>query len=167
MQQAVGVFADVSNVYSGVKKKYPNKKLSYERYLDLCSAYGPIYRAVAYGLEFGNEAMSFKVALKRIGYEIKYKRLTSTTAEGLKRASWNVGLAMDVVRLIDKLDVVILGSNDAALGDLVRFIIERSRKCVVFACLIQTDLKEACSQYIEIEDHLMEVESDEDTAAAK
>lgn len=167
MQQAVGIFVDVSNIYSSIGRRYANRRLNYEKYLEQCQSYGPIYRALAYGLELSGEAVPFKVALRSIGFETRYKKLVSTSTEDLKKSSWNVGMAMDIIRLIDKLDVVIIGSNDAALSELVQFIVERGRRCVVFACSIQRELKELCNQYIEIKDDLMEVKISETTETTK
>lgn len=155
MNQVVGIFVDVANIYGSVGKQFAGKKLNYRCYLEKCNSYGSIYRAIAYGLELGGEATNFKLALKKIGYETRYKYLTSVAPADVKKASWNVGLAMDVVRLLDKLDTVVIGSNDAALADLVSFVKERGRRCIVFGCMIQKELKEVCNQYIEIKPELL------------
>jgi uncharacterized LabA/DUF88 family protein len=165
MQQSVGVFVDVANIYNNVGKRFVGKKLNYQRYLEQARSYGNIYRAIAYGLEQGKEATNFKIALRHLGFETKYKPLPSSQPEDLKKCSWNVGIAMDIVRIIEKLDTVVIGSNDAALADLVHYIKERGRRCIILGCNIQKELREACNQYVEIREELMEMKNEPVAAA--
>ena len=56
--------------------------------------------------------------MTNIGYEVKSKDL-QTFVGGAKKGDWDVGIAMDMIELGNKLDVVILVSGD---GDYVPLV---------------------------------------------
>lgn len=151
-EKSIGVFVDVDNLYRMVRKKYEgkNKRLDYKKYLEKAVGEGTLYRAYAYGNQSKEEAQAFISCLKFLGYSPKYP-------DEIQRSSfnWDVGLAMDVVRVIDKLDVVIIGSSDYDLLPLVQWIKEHGVQCNVFACNVGKQLKDACDNYIEITNDLL------------
>lgn len=156
----IGIFVDVSNLYYCIGKKFPEKKLDYLAYLTLAQGENAIYRARAYGIELDKEASKFKTCLKHYGYEPIYKapkiyENKETGEKHYRRMSWNVGITTDVVRLIDKLDIIILGSSDPELVPLVEWIKEKGRECLILACGISRELKAVANGYKEItEDYL-------------
>lgn len=152
----VGVFVDIGNLYYCIGKKFPNDhKLNYAEYLNFAVGDNAIYCAKAFGTELSNEAIKFKTCLKHVGFEPIYKSVRvnenpKTGAKEFRKTSWNVGIAMEVVRHIDKLDIVVLGSSDAELAPLVDWIKQRGRECIVAACGIAKELKIAATNYKEI-----------------
>lgn len=160
--KTIGLFADVGNLYYCVKKRYANRKLDYHKYLTAVSGDSAVYRAYAYGVQVSNEAIKFITCLKHLGYDPKYKQPKVFEKEGkvtIKRISWNVGIAMDVVRIVDKLDTVILGTSDANLVPLVDWVKERGVRCEVFACGISKELRDSVDKWTEIEEDLLEDEN--------
>lgn len=162
--KTIGIFADVSNLYYCVGKKFPTRKLNYSKYQEVAIADNVLYRAFAYGLQLKDEAEKFITCLKHFGFETKYKQpkiILKNEKQEVKRTSWNVGLAMDVVRIVsnNKLDIVILGSADPELVPLVEWIREHGTKCIVIACGISKELKEVSDQWIEIDETLLEEET--------
>jgi uncharacterized LabA/DUF88 family protein len=152
----VGVFVDVSNLYVNLFKKFPGRKLDYGRYLEVCKQYGKLYRAVAYGLEVNGEAAGFKMALRSKGYDVRFKRLHTND---VKRSSWNVGMTLDVVRLLQKLDVVVLGTSDGSMSELASYVREQRIWCVAFAHGAQKELREVCNQHLDIREDMLEAPS--------
>lgn len=157
----VGVFADISNLYHCVGKKFPNRKLDYSKLRDLIVGDDILFRAIAYGVQTHNEASKFIEKLRRFGYEPKYKqvRVIQNGDEEPKyiKTNWNVGMTLDVMLMLDKLDVAILCSSDPELVPLVEFIKARGLKCVVASAGISRDLRIAASSYIELDDSVLEV----------
>ena len=159
MNNVIGLFADVSNLYYCVKKRFKDRKLDYSKFHDAVQNEQTMYRAYAYGLQVNNEAVKFITCLKHLGFDPRYRTPRTFEKDGkieIKKTSWNVGIAMDVVRIIDKLDIVILGSSDADLAPLVCWIKERGVRCEIFACGISKELRDVADKWTEIEENLLE-----------
>src|SRR5436190_2371492 len=165
--KVVGVFVDVSNLYYCIGKKY-RRKLNYEKYLKQAINGQELYRAFAYGAQLNDKAVDFITCLRHYGYDPKYKKpkqyfttntlqtcpncnvkLTTDKKEN-RKADWDVGIAMDVVRIIDRLDTVVIGSADGDLVSLVEWVKEKGRLCTVLACGISRDLKDVVDHWEEI-----------------
>lgn len=157
MPRVIALFADVGNLYYCVGKKFDSRKLDYAKYLKAVVGEDTLYRAFAYGTQLNDEAVRFITCLKHVGFEPKYKkpRPADSAKEG-KRVDWNVGISMDVVRLIDRVDTVVLGSAEAGLVPLVEWVKEKGVRCHVRACGISRELKDAADEYVELEEDLLE-----------
>jgi uncharacterized LabA/DUF88 family protein len=161
---SIGVFADVGNLYHCVNKKYGGRKLDYKKYLESVVPDGDIlYRAMAYGIQVKDEAAKFISCLRHYGFETKYRRPKiyrngEDGQETLRRIPWGVGIAMDVVRIVsnNKLDVVVIGSSEPELIDLVEWVKERGVKCIVASCGIPREIREASDLWVEIPEDLLE-----------
>jgi uncharacterized LabA/DUF88 family protein len=162
----IGLFADVSNLYYCISRRFPNQKLDYQKYLELAAGDDTVYRAFAYGIQLKDEATKFITCLKHYGFEAKYKNPRLSNQKEYKRTSWNVGIGMDVVRIIDKLDVVVIGSADAELAPLVELIKERGRRCHILACGISKELKTVADQYTEINESILKSATEPENAVA-
>ena len=64
---------------------------------------------------------SFFEALEKIGYDVRAKDL-QTFFGGAKKGDWDVGIAMDIMRMASKLDVVVLVSGDGDFKDLIEHV---------------------------------------------
>jgi uncharacterized LabA/DUF88 family protein len=80
-----------------------------------------LIRAFAYVIkaDVGAEKEFFG-ALEKMGYEVREKEL-QVFYDGAKKGDWDVGLCMDVVRLIHKIDVMILVSGDGDYTELLEY----------------------------------------------
>ena len=78
-----------------------------------------LVRAVAYVIttEAGDEKNFFE-ALSKLGIETKTKDLQIFSG-GAKKADWDVGLAVDAIKMSPRLDSVVIVSGD---GDFVPFV---------------------------------------------
>lgn len=117
-EQRVGVFVDVQNLYYSAKNLYKSK-VNFGNILRDGVQNRKLVRAIAYVVK--TEAMTEKTffdALEKIGYEIKAKDLQIFYG-GAKKADWDIGIAMDIIELAPKLDVIILVSGDGDFEALV------------------------------------------------
>lgn len=156
-----GLFVDIGNLYYCIGKKFLTKnKLDYAQYMAFAAGDHAVYCAKAFGTEISSEAVKFKTCLRHYGWEPIYKSVRvnenpKTGAKEFRKTSWNVGIAMEVVRHIEKLDIVIIGSSDAELVPMVDWVRQQGRECVVVACGISKELKAAASSFLEITEQLL------------
>ena len=59
--------------------------------------------------------------MEKLGFEIKEKDLQIFPG-GMKKADWDVGLAVDAIKLADKLDVIAIISGDGDYVPLVEYL---------------------------------------------
>ncbi len=130
--QRVGVFVDVSNMYFSGKNLF-DKNVNFKNVLDQAVSKRQLVRAFAYVIESesGKEADFFE-ALERYGYETRIKQL-QVFKGGAKKGDWDVGLAIDVVRMLPILDVVVLVSGDGDYVDLLDYVRAHGRRTEVMA----------------------------------
>lgn len=152
MSNNVALFADVSNLYHCVNKKYDRRKLDYEQLLKLND--GQIYRAYAYGVILNDGTMKFIDCLRHYGYETKF------IDNPRYRVDWNLIIALDVARLIDRVDTIVLCSTNVNLPPLIEWIREKSVKVIVKACHIPSVLKHCANAWVELDDKYLEKPND-------
>ena len=119
--QRVGIFIDTQNLYHSAKNIY-GAKVNFDQVVKEGLSGRSLTRAVAYVIttESGEEK-SFFEALEKIGIETKTKNL-QVFAGGAKKGDWDVGLAVDAIKLAPKLDAVILVTGDGDFVPLVEFL---------------------------------------------
>ncbi len=131
-EQRVGVFVDVSNMYFSAQNLY-NTNVNFKNLLETAVANRKLIRAFAYVIESesGREKDFFEV-LTNLGYETRIKAL-QVFHGGAKKGDWDVGLSIDVVRLLPLLDVVVLVSGDGDYVDLLDYVRGHGRRTEVIA----------------------------------
>jgi len=119
--QRVGVFIDTQNLYHSAKHLY-KARVNFGKVLEEAVGGRKIARALAYVIstEAGDENAFFD-ALTKMGIETKVKDL-QVFADGAKKADWDVGLAIDAVKLAPKLDTVILATGDGDFVPLIEYL---------------------------------------------
>ena len=116
--QRIGVFVDVQNMYYSAKNIY-NKKVNFKTILKDAVADRKLIRAIAYVIKADvKDEETFYDALEEMGFEVKAKDLQIFLG-GAKKGDWDVGIAMDVMRLAPKLDTIVLVSGDGDFSDLL------------------------------------------------
>ncbi|MFH1072208.1 MAG: NYN domain-containing protein [Nanoarchaeota archaeon] len=119
--QRVGIFIDVSNMYYSAKSLY-KRKVNFTTILQTAVAGRQLIRAIAYVIRADiEEEQNFFDALAKIGYEVKAKDL-QVFYGGAKKGDWDIGIAMDLVRLAPKLDTIVLVSGDGDFTELVKHV---------------------------------------------
>ena len=119
--QRVGVFVDVQNLYYSARNIY-NARVKFNEVLNAAVAGRKLIRAMAYCVKADMpEEHTFFEALEKVGFEVKMKEL-QTFAGGHQKGDWDVGIAMDIVKLMNKLDVVVLCSGDGDYIPLLEYL---------------------------------------------
>ena len=96
--QRVGVFIDTQNLYHSAKHLF-KARVNFGNILEEAVGGRILVRAIAYVIktETGEEKNFFE-ALTKMGIETKVKDL-QIFADGAKKADWDVGMAIDAVKL--------------------------------------------------------------------
>ena len=119
--QRVGVFVDVQNLYYSARNMY-NARVKFNEVLNAAVAGRKLIRAIAYVVKADMpEEHTFFEALEKAGFEVKVKEL-QTFAGGHQKGDWDVGIAMDIVKMMNKLDVVVLCSGDGDYLPLLEYL---------------------------------------------
>lgn len=152
MSKQVGIFADVANLFYCINKRFSGRKLDYEKFRNKALDSEQLYRAFAYGTQIDLEAVKFIDCLKHFQYTPKFKK----PRQNENRVNWSVGIAVDIFRIIDRIDIVVIGSSDNDLIPLIEWLKERGRSCVILASGISRDLKDIADRWCEIDESLLE-----------
>ena len=150
--QRVGIFIDTQNLYHSAKNIY-NSKVNFGQVVKDGLAGRSLTRAVAYVIttESGDEKNFFE-ALGKMGIETKTKNL-QIFAGGAKKADWDVGLAVDAIKLAPKLDAIILVTGDGDFVPLVEYL--QNVGCQVevmsFGRSSSSKLIEVCDDFIDLD----------------
>jgi len=120
-EQRVGVFIDTQNLYHSARNLYQSR-VNFGAVLKDAVAGRKLVRAVAYVIttEAGDEKNFFE-ALSKLGIETKTKDL-QIFAGGAKKADWDVGLAVDAIKMSPRLDSVVIISGDGDFIPLVEYL---------------------------------------------
>jgi uncharacterized LabA/DUF88 family protein len=154
-QQRVGIFIDAQNLYHSAKNLY-HARVNFGQIVKDSLAGRSLIRAVAYVIttEAGDEKAFFD-ALTKMGIETKTKDL-QVFSGGAKKADWDVGLAIDAVKMAPKLDAVILVTGDGDFIPLVEYLQMHSGcqvEVVSFGKSTSSKLKEAVDDFIDLDDN--------------
>ncbi|MCX6753112.1 MAG: NYN domain-containing protein [Candidatus Nomurabacteria bacterium] len=150
-EQRVAVFIDTQNVYHSARNLY-HARVNFGNILKDVVAGRKLVRAVAYVIttEAGDENKFFE-ALNKIGIETKTKDL-QIFAGGAKKADWDVGLAMDAIKMAPKLDAVIIVSGDGDFIPLVEYLQVSGTQVEVasFGKSTSGKLKEVVDEFVDL-----------------
>lgn len=112
--QRVGIFIDVQNLYHSAKNLY-DAKVNFENLVRQVVGDRSLIRSIGYVISTeSKEESGFFGALVKMGIETKSKELLIYGDS--KKADWDVGIAVDMIALATKLDVIVLVSGD---GDFI------------------------------------------------
>jgi uncharacterized LabA/DUF88 family protein len=181
--QRVGIFVDVQNLYHSAKNLYHGrvnytelkKHLVGDRQLVRAMAYvvkseGVEPQGAARGERADRVALraaprdkengdlssegAFFEALEKAGFELRMKDL-QIYAGGMKKADWDVGMAVDAIRMSSFLDVVILVTGDGDFIPLIDYLKWGAGRLVEVAAFhrsASSKIQEAADKFINIED---------------
>lgn len=119
--QKVLVLFDVQNMYYSAKQLY-HAKVNFNEILKTAVAGRDLVRAIAYVIKTDiADEKNFHAALENIGIEVKAKDI-QVFFGGAKKGDWDIGIAMDAVRLSPKVDTVVLVSGDGDFKELIAYL---------------------------------------------
>src|SRR3989344_5674282 len=120
-EQRVGVFVDVQNLYYSARNIY-NARVNFSALLKESVGARKLIRATAYVIRAQMpEEQSFFDALSKAGYELKAKDL-QVFFGGAKKGDWDVGITMDAIRQMSKVDAIVLASGDGDYIPLLEYL---------------------------------------------
>jgi uncharacterized LabA/DUF88 family protein len=103
--------------------------------------------------ESGEETPFFE-ALEKVGIEIKTKDLQIFYG-GAKKADWDVGMAVDAIKLAHKVDAIVLVTGDGDFIPLVEYV--KSQGCqveaITFGRSASGKLRETVDDFIDMDEN--------------
>ena len=153
--QRVGIFIDIQNLYHSSKHLY-GARVNYRELIKELVAGRQLIRAIGYVVksETALGETSFFEALTKSDVELRIKDLQIFPG-GVKKADWDVGMAVDAIRMADFLDVVILVTGDGDYVPLVEYLkwgLGRQVEVAAFGRSTSSKLKEAADIFINLEE---------------
>ncbi len=159
--QRVGIFVDVQNLYHSAKNLYRGR-VNYRELIKYLVGDRQLIRAMAYvvksegveGVDTPRGESSFFEALEKSGLELRSKDL-QVYGDGMKKADWDVGLAVDAIRMASFLDVIILVTGDGdflPLIDYLKWGMGRLVEVAAFRRSASLKIQEAAEKFINIEE---------------
>ena len=116
-----------------------------------------LVRSTAYVIEReGIDQVSFLDHLRYCGFEVK-RREVIERMDGSRKAEWEIGISMDMLRIADKVDVIIVVSGNGVFADVAPLIQAKGVKfeCCAFRESMSDVLIRSVDQYhLLSEDHL-------------
>ena len=151
-EQRVGVLIDVQNLYHSAKHLY-GARVNFKEVLKTAVRDRKLIRAIAYVIRTETEEeKAFFDALSRMGIEMRVKDL-QVFPGGMKKGDWDVGLAIDAVRLAGQLDAIVLVAGDGDYVPLVEYL-KYTRglqvEVMAFKRSCSTKLREAADDFTDI-----------------
>ncbi|HRH30904.1 MAG TPA: NYN domain-containing protein [Candidatus Paceibacterota bacterium] len=152
-EQRVGIFIDTQNFYHSAKNLY-KRKVNFGAIIKDVLANRKLVRAIAYVItsEAGDEKNFFE-ALTKLGIETKTKDLQIFQG-GAKKGDWDVGLAVDAIKMAPRLDAIIILSGDGDFVPLVEYLQTMTQVEVVsFGKSTSARLKDVADDFVDLSEN--------------
>jgi uncharacterized LabA/DUF88 family protein len=151
--QRVGIFVDVQNLYHSAKNLY-KARVNFKELLKELVAGRQLIVATAYVVKSGETAeAAFFDVLKKSGFELRSKDLQIFPG-GMKKADWDVGMAVDAIRMSDLIDVIILVTGDGDFVPLIEYLKwgkGRTVEVAAFGRSASAKFKEAADDFLDLD----------------
>jgi uncharacterized LabA/DUF88 family protein len=164
-EQRVGIFIDVQNLYHSAKNLY-KARVNFKELIKQLVDNRKLIRSMAYVVKtdgtdaeparsanskIASSESAFFDALKQAGIELRMKDIQIYPG-GMKKADWDVGMAVDAIRMGG---LIILGTGDGdfiPLVDYIKWGMGRTVEVAGFSRTASGKLKEVADKFIAIED---------------
>lgn len=151
--QRIAVFIDAQNLYHSARHLYKSY-VNFANVLKDAVAGRKLIRAIAYVItsEAGDEKAFFE-ALNKMGIETKTKDL-QVFSSGAKKGDWDVGLAVDAIKIAHRLDAVVIVSGDGDFVPLVEYLKTKTQvEAVSFGKSSSMKLKESVDDFLDLDEN--------------
>ncbi len=155
-----GIFVDAPNVVyaadnARVSIDYGRmlKYLSRDRQLVHALSYSPIIDDIREGIRY--ETQRFVAPFLRAGYKLITKPL-KRFSDGSAKGNFDIELALDILTMAERLDIVVLVSGDSDFESVIEHIQSQGVRVevVAFASNVSTELVNVADTFIDISQHL-------------
>lgn len=152
--QRVGVFLDIQNLYHSSKHLY-QAKVNFTQLLKDAVGNRKLIRAIGYVVKSDTSLgeASFFEALGKGGMDLRIKDL-QIYPDGSKKADWDIGMAVDAIRMAQSLDVVVLVTGDGDFVPLVEYLkwgMGKQVEVISFGRSTSGKLKEVADVFIDLD----------------
>lgn len=136
--QRVGLFVDTQNLYYAARDGHGGY-VDYARLLAHAARGRRLFLATAYVVEREGDrsAYGFITKLSSLGFRVRRRgvRVHRVDDDGrtLLEGDWDMGIAVDMVRAVESLDVVVLASGDGDFTPMVELLQQRGLRAEVAA----------------------------------
>jgi len=139
-------------MYYSAKNLY-GKKVNFQEILKTAISGRKLIRSLAYVIKAQTkEEQSFFDALSKQGFEVRMKEL-QVFPGGMKKGDWDVGIAVDSIKLGEKLDVIVLVTGDGDFLPLAKYL-QENKGCLVeiiaFGATASSKLIENADDFIDL-----------------
>ncbi len=108
------MYYSARNIYDG--------KVDYSSLLEVAEDERKLIRAIAYVVKGQTpEEENFFEFLESIGFKVKKKELREFYG-GAKKGDWDMGIAIDAIRMSHKIDVAVIVTGDGDFKSLVKYL---------------------------------------------
>lgn len=164
-EQRVGIFIDVQNLYHSAKNLY-KARVNFKELVRALVGGRKLIRAIAYVVKTEGTAAeaeskqardgesAFFDALKEAGIELRMKDI-QVYPGGMKKADWDVGMAVDAIRMSGFLDAIVLVTGDGDFLPLVDYLKWGQGRVVEVAAFSRTaksEMKVQADKFVAIEE---------------
>ena len=165
-EQRIGIFIDVQNLYHSAKNLF-QARVNYKELIKELVTGRKLIRAIGYvvktdteeasrpeGAKIASPEAAFFEALEKAGVELRMKDIQIFPG-GMKKADWDVGMAVDAIRMSSFLDVIILVTGDGDFVPLVDYLkwgTGRTVEVAAFSRSTSGKLKEVADLFINLEE---------------
>lgn len=153
--QRVAVLIDVQNLYHSAKNLF-SSRVNFKEVLNKAVAGRQLIRAIGYVIKTETpEEKAFFDALNEIGIETKTKELQIFPG-GMKKGDWDVGLAMDAVKLSQSVDAIVLLTGDGDYIPMIDFLKNTHGtqvEVMAFGRSASARIKEAADEFTDLADN--------------
>ena len=153
-EQRVGIFIDIQNLYHSAKNLY-GARVNFAELVKKLAKDRKQVRTLAYVVRSdpstGEEA--FFDALEKSGIELRSKDI-QVFSSGAKKADWDVGIAVDAIRMASMYDVAIIVSGDGDFLPLVKYLqwgLGKGVEVAAFGRTTNATVREAADTFIDLD----------------
>ena len=153
-EQRVGIFIDIQNLYHSAKNLY-GARVNFAELVKKLEKDRKQVRTLAYVVRSdpstGEEA--FFDALEKSGIELRSKDI-QVFSSGAKKADWDVGIAVDAIRMASMYDVAIIVSGDGDFLPLVKYLqwgLGKGVEVAAFGRTTNATVREAADTFIDLD----------------
>ncbi len=157
--QRVAIFIDVQNLYHSAKNLF-HSRVNFESAIRQALGLRQLVRVFAYVVRSEGTDQertvptgetAFFEALENLGVDLRMKDL-QVYPGGFKKADWDVGMAVDAIRLANSVDTIVLMTGDGDFVPLVNYLQNQGKQVEVMAFAKSSSgrLKEVADSFIDL-----------------